>query len=33
MHSDYAQIGVFLAPAALAMLLWGDVLLVWLQRG
>lgn len=25
--------GVFLAPAALATLLWGDVVLAWLQRG
>ena len=25
--------GVFLAPAALVTLLWGDVLLAWLQRG
>jgi leader peptidase (prepilin peptidase)/N-methyltransferase len=25
--------GVFLAPAALITLLWGDVILAWLQRG
>jgi leader peptidase (prepilin peptidase) / N-methyltransferase len=25
--------GVFLAPAALATLLWGDVVLAWLQQG
>jgi leader peptidase (prepilin peptidase)/N-methyltransferase len=25
--------GVFLAPAALATLLWGDLLLAWLQQG
>ena len=25
--------GVFLAPAALAALLWGDLVLAWLQRG
>jgi prepilin signal peptidase PulO-like enzyme (type II secretory pathway) len=25
--------GVFLAPAALATLLWGDAVLAWLLRG
>ena len=25
--------GVFLAPAALATLLWGDIVLAWLQQG